>query len=333
MSKHARDKAVPSPATPKKRPSKTAETPVVPKALISAITLLRGLEHVPAAQVDLFEKVALAQWRARRALKKGPYEPPAADTAAQMIAHGFYLIDYNRLELEPSGLQALWEELCAILAEVGDLNEAQATRLVQAPREGKLSLAELGGVVFRREREPLARLARRLRVSQGALELLGTLMLTPYVSAAAEELAGLLKESVTVPGSWPHPYCPVCGHEPFMAILRRPNGRREVECGLCATRWEVGRGACVFCGDEQREGANFLYYDLESPYRVNLCEKCRRYIKSVDERKMAGDREPVLLAEHIATLYLDALARRKRYAPPGPALPGGKPSGAKKEKP
>jgi FdhE protein len=293
----------------------------VPESLVRAVSDLRRLEHVPAAHVDLFEKVALAQWRARRAQGEAKfYPPPSPETASQMLGHGFYLIDFARLALEPAGLKRLWEELCTILAEFGELDESQADKLRRAAAEGKLSLLELGGIIFRGEQDALARLARRLQIGQRPLAWLTTLLLRPYLSAAAEELAGHLKDLI-----WPHPYCPVCGHEPFMAILLRPNGRREVECSLCATRWNIGRLACPFCGNDDPKSSKFLYYDLESPYRVDLCAKCRRYMKSVDERKMASDRKPLLLAEDIATLYFDVLARRKRYLPPW-SLRGGKSS-------
>jgi FdhE protein len=204
------------------------------------------------------------------------------------------------------------------------MDEKQAGRLLRAVADSRLSLTQLMGATFRGERTELARLSRRVRVPQRSLAWLATLLLRPYVSAAARELAVHVGRFLSEHTFWPHPYCPVCGHEPFMAILTRPSGRRQVECSLCATRWEVRRGTCVFCGEEHREGAGFLYYDLESPYRVEVCDKCRRYIKSVDARKTAADREPVLMAEDLATLYFDVLARRKRYLPPWSMIPGGK---------
>jgi FdhE protein len=269
--------------------------------------------------------VALAQWQAARSLSEANLYPGLApETAAQMLTHGFYLIDFARLKLDTDSVPQLWGELCSILARFDELDEAAAERLRRAVAEDKLSLAELGGVVFRGEQDMLARLARRLRVRQRVLAWLTTLLLRPYLGAAARSLEGHLKAMVAEHGLWPHPYCPVCGHEPFMAITLRGNGRREVECSLCATRWEVRRGRCVFCGNEDKDSLKFYYYDLESPYRVDVCGVCRRYIKGVDERKMASDREPVLLAEDIATLYFDVLARRKRYLPPWSAMPGGK---------
>jgi transcription elongation factor Elf1 len=296
------------------------------EAIIKAAAWLRGLEHVPAAHVDLYEKLALAQWQARRALAPGDVYPGlAADTAAQMLRHGFYLLDFARLNLDAAVLQPLWDELCDIMTAFGELDQRRSTSLRRALEEGRLSLPGLAGIVFRGEAEELGRVARRVRVPRRVLSWLATAQLSPFVSAAAQNLAPHLRAL-----SWPHPYCPVCGHKPLMAVTRREAARREVECSLCATRWEVHRGRCVFCGNEDRESHRFLSYDLDSPYRVDVCDKCGRYIKVVDERKLLADRETLLPAEDIATLYLDELARRKKYLPPWSGEPGSKPKGSER---
>jgi len=293
------------------------------EAILKAAEGLRGLEHVPAAHADLFERVALAQWEVLRRLTGALYPPIAPGTAAEMLRHGFYLIDFARLKLDAAALDRLCAELCAVLARFGEITPAQAERLQRAVSGGKLSLTELGGAVFRGEQELIAQLARRVRLPQRLLVWLATLTLRPFLAAAARSLeAHLQKLAGREGGSWPHAYCPVCGHDPYMAITLRPEGRRQVECSLCATRWEVRRGRCVFCGNEDKDSYRFFYYDLESPYRVDVCDKCHRYIKGADERKMASDKQVVLQAEDVATLYLDVLARRKRYQPPWTALPG-----------
>jgi hypothetical protein len=46
-----------------------------------------------------------------------------------------------------------------------------------------------------------------------------------------------------------------------------------------------------------------------------VCDKCKRYIKCVDERKMELGKEINFAIEDMATLYLDALAKEKGYVP------------------
>jgi FdhE protein len=283
----------------------------IPGNITRAAAGLRKLGHVPAPHADLFERLASVQEQARASLKPPVYPPLAAETAARMLRHGFYLIDFARLKMDPEGLRRLAGDLAVVLSGLGQLSEPQTQRLGRALETGKLSLPELAGAVFRGEADYPRQLARRVHLPQRLLTWLATLLLKPFLSQAAAELAPHL-DGLT----WPYPYCPVCGHEPFMAVVRRQTGRLEVACSLCATHWQARRGRCVLCANEDKQTYQFLYYDLESPYRVDVCGKCRRYIKVVDERKIPRDREVVLLAEDVATLYLDKLARRRGYQPP-----------------
>jgi FdhE protein len=50
---------------------------------------------------------------------------------------------------------------------------------------------------------------------------------------------------------------------------------------------------------------------------VDLCDKCKQYIKTVDTRKTASD--PDLNIEDIATMYLDILASEKGFKRPAPS--------------
>ena len=45
--------------------------------------------------------------------------------------------------------------------------------------------------------------------------------------------------------------------------------------------------------------------------RVDVCEKCKKYIKTLDTREMVGDVIPII--EDMGTLYLDVLAQEEGY--------------------
>ena len=51
-------------------------------------------------------------------------------------------------------------------------------------------------------------------------------------------------------------------------------------------------------------------------YRVDLCDQCKGYIKTVDSRKL--DYEPDLSLEDIVTIHLDIHALKKGYKRPVP---------------
>ena len=111
--------------------------------------------------------------------------------------------------------------------------------------------------------------------------------LAPFLSAYARELADRFDPEAILGGR-----CPVCGAEPFMAELDREDGRRLLACGLCATRWRAARMKCPFCGSEDQQKLGFLEVEGIEGYRADVCEGCRRYLKTVDRRRVD---EPIAL--------------------------------------
>lgn len=110
--------------------------------------------------------------------------------------------------------------------------------------------------------------------------------------------------------AWPRGVCPICGSRPFMARLDRDDGGRRLACGLCGAEWRFDRLRCPFCeGDEPR--LRYFTVDGDAAHRVECCDACRRYIKTVDER--ATTVATHLPAEDVITSGLDALAREQGY--------------------
>jgi len=50
-------------------------------------------------------------------------------------------------------------------------------------------------------------------------------------------------------------------------------------------------------------------------YRVDVCEKCKRYIKTIDTKEIGE--EVIPLIEDIGTLHLDILAQKEGYKKEG----------------
>lgn len=118
---------------------------------------------------------------------------------------------------------------------------------------------------------------------------------------------------------WRHGICPICGSEPWMSRLAQEDGRRILACSLCHTEWAFDRLRCPFCeGDDQsvdkhRTQPQLRYFtvDDDETHRVDCCDRCQRYIKTVDER--VSGRESSLLVEDVITSHLDVLVREQGY--------------------
>lgn len=111
---------------------------------------------------------------------------------------------------------------------------------------------------------------------------------------------------------WAEGYCPVCGKEPKIGEIRKKeDGKRYLFCHQCGCRWSFKRIKCPFCGNDERTSLAYFEVEGEERYRVDVCNKCRRYIKTVE--LPASSEEANLDVEDIATLHLDMIAFDEGY--------------------
>lgn len=112
-------------------------------------------------------------------------------------------------------------------------------------------------------------------------------------------------------GGWAEGYCPICGKEPKIGEIREEEGRRFLFCTQCGFEWRFMRIKCPFCGNEEQQTLAYFSIEGEEKYRVDVCNECKRYIKTVDFRETKE--EANLDVEDIATLHLDMLANEEGY--------------------
>jgi FdhE protein len=153
-------------------------------------------------------------------------------------------------------------------------------------------------------------LARRWEIYVDALLFVGRALAAPCIAEAVATRSGTAQPGLK--GAEPH-RCPACGSPPSIARLRRADGGRILTCGLCGSDWEAIRLACACCGVEEREPLGILRLGDADPRWVETCERCKGYIKTVDERKLAEGELVFPVVEEAATLHLDLLAEREGY--------------------
>jgi FdhE protein len=106
--------------------------------------------------------------------------------------------------------------------------------------------------------------------------------------------------------------CPACGDLPVVGVLREEGhgARRSLVCGRCATEWAYTRLACPGCGERQFESLPVYTAEQFGHIRVEACDSCRRFLKTVDLTK---DGLAVPLVDDLASLSLDLWARSQGY--------------------
>jgi FdhE protein len=111
----------------------------------------------------------------------------------------------------------------------------------------------------------------------------------------------------------PAPFlCPFCKRKPGLGVLRPlgDGGQRSLVCSFCLAEWEFRRIVCPGCGEENH--AKLPVYTAEElkHVRVEGCDSCRSYIKTVDLTK-SGRAEPVV--DEMASIPLDLWAQKQGY--------------------
>ena len=127
-----------------------------------------------------------------------------------------------------------------------------------------------------------------------------------------QPLAESLAAVAAPPTGFAGPSCPVCGSRPLVAVLRPEGdgGKRFLVCSFCMTEWEFRRILCPICGEEDHAKLPRYTADGISAVRVEACDTCHYYLKSID---MTVDGLAVSLVDEIATTPLDIWAIEHGY--------------------
>jgi FdhE protein len=132
--------------------------------------------------------------------------------------------------------------------------------------------------------------------------------LKPLLEEQAEKWREAVKEF-----SWTKEFCPFCGGTAGMGEIRG-EGRRFLHCPLCGTEWEYPRMKCPYCRNEDQERLTYFQVEGEPESRVDICQACRHYWKTIDSREMEGPLD--FEVEDYLTLHLDHLAQEEGYLQP-----------------
>ena len=115
--------------------------------------------------------------------------------------------------------------------------------------------------------------------------------------------------------------CPLCAARPQVAVLRPEGdgGKRFLVCSFCLTEWEFRRVLCPVC--EETDHQKLPRYAAEgiTSTRVEACETCKHYLKSVD-MTVDGHANPVVA--DIATAPLDMWAAEQGFRKVHPNILG-----------
>jgi FdhE protein len=106
--------------------------------------------------------------------------------------------------------------------------------------------------------------------------------------------------------------CPCCGNLPVVSALReRGHGaERSLICGMCLTEWPARRIGCPACSEPGFETLAIYTADTFPGVRIDACDACQRYIKTID---LTVSATAIPVVDDLASLPLDLWARQRNY--------------------
>jgi FdhE protein len=115
-----------------------------------------------------------------------------------------------------------------------------------------------------------------------------------------------------------HP-CPDCAGPPVVSLLRDAahGSRRTHVCGGCLAESPAQRLGCHACGETDLQKMSVYRTDATDPARIDACESCRTYLKTID---LTRDATACPIADDLASVTLDLWAREQGYHRPRPNL-------------
>lgn len=226
------------------------------------------------------------------------------ETRRRRNSEGMPLLESEDVKIDWAMFDDLLDRIVQISRRYAEPSSNVATWPAMVASRGRWQDELLEGLL--EDKAILDDLAARAGVGLDEFTFLACQAVSPFLAAYAEGLKDVIDDQAWLKGR-----CPVCGGQPMMAKLEQETGKRLLQCHLCRTQWSFKRLECPFCGNGD-QGTLRFFYDQEDPlYRVDVCDECKAYLKTVDARQTND--EVVPLVENLATVHLDVIAAREGF--------------------
>ena len=225
---------------------------------------------------------------------------PAREPSA---AIGEPLLSGAIIQIAPDAVRR-WVHRAMTIASAG----ASAISFVDALAAERLDPLALFEAAVAGDPDRLEDLARAAGDDRGVLKVVGPIVAMPMLHACRRAWTPL------VPATWAEGYCPICGEWPSLAETRGLDGQRRLRCGRCGGDWRTERLRCPFCGERGHENLGSLVSEGPEPQAVDVCERCRHYVKAVTT--LVPIRPEDVFLHDLATLVLDVIALERGYRRP-----------------
>ncbi len=250
-----------------------------------------------ALMFDLYEKIYIAQEESKSSIQLQDFTIPDEILALKLEEH-FPLVNISQFLIDQNVSEKLFRSICTILIEAGSELSETIKKLSNLTDDKELNLNDMFYEFLKENEDYFDKLETEYQIDKAIPGFLIYNSLKPSLSVFSDKISAYLNHE----NVWNKGYCPVCGSMPDLSTFEE-NGKRFLTCGFCTHKWESKRMYCPFCENADHETMQYFEIEGEEEYRVDVCDKCKKYIKTVDIKKTS--RTIYLPLEKQSTPYID----------------------------
>ena len=273
--------------------------------ITKAAESLKELRPAYGAILDFYKQIFIAQEDSKSKVQIDLIQ--ISDEMLSIKANEeFPLINLSEFTIDAKASKMLLITICSITKESSGDMVSSARAILEAVDAEEFDFDPLFLGFLGEDDSIFEKTAKKHAIKKGDLAFIVYNSIKPSLSLCAEQLSAYLDKDKP----WGKGYCPICGSPPGLSMFQG-EGERFLFCGFCEHKWLSRRLYCPFCDNTDSKTLNYLYSEEEKEYRIDLCDKCKKYIKTIDTRKTERIIYPAL--EQVATLHLDIKAKELKF--------------------
>lgn len=277
----------------------------IPDKIKKTANAIKKLRPAYSTIVNFYEKIFTAQ---EKSAAKSEIEPAqlSDDIVSIKTKEQFPLFSLSEFSVDINSSRKLFKKICKIINKSGNHMSSAAEVIFAANENKKIDFNELYEALLHDDDTAFGDIAAKLKTERDALAFITYNSIKPSLSMFAESASKYFDKD----NKWEKGYCPVCGNAPVVSTFES-DGQRFLTCSFCWHKWAATRLFCPFCENKDSKSLHYLFSEDEKEYRIDVCDRCNKYIKNVDTRIIT--RFVYLPLEQIATLHLDIMAKEKGF--------------------
>ncbi len=282
----------------------TANFALTPDQVKRAVDTVIQNNPVYADILGFYGRLFEAQEESKSRLRIEPLQIPD-DVLAVKAQEKFPLIEIKDFAYDQVESANLFVTIGKLATEASPKLAASASILLKAV-DTNLEPQSLFSALLNGNEALFENISGELEIEKQVLGFITYNSLKPCLCTGAVQLSAYLSKNEP----WLKGYCPICGSAPIISILEG-EGARSLICSFCWHSWSVKRVYCPFCDNSDNKDLHYFFSEEEKDLRVDLCDKCHKYLKTLDTRE--ADRLIYPPLEQVSTLHLDIKAQEDGF--------------------